>query len=222
MEDQGYESNDLVLAYEPPEELFAGATELKEEGLLEFEPIGRDGLVFLVNEGNPVASLTQDQLRAVYRGDVTDWSALGGAREPVIAFVRNEDSGSHAMFVKCLMHDEAVVDPQTVEVATAMGDLVEGIAEFGNGGGAIGYSVFYYADRMYAAPDVKMLAVDGVVPSNESIADGSYPLTSDFYAAIRADLPEDAPARLVYDWLLTEEGAALLREAGYVPVPAPQ
>ena len=60
--------------------------------------------------------------------------------------------------------------------------------------------------------------VDGIIPSNSTIQDGSYPYVNDFYAVIRDDEPEDSPARLLFDWLTSEGGQELIAETGYVPV----
>ena len=60
--------------------------------------------------------------------------------------------------------------------------------------------------------------VDGIMPSNSTIQDGSYPYVNDFYAVIRDDEPEDSPARLLFDWLTSEGGQELIAETGYVPV----
>ena len=104
------------------------------------------------------------------------------------------------------------------ELVHAMSGLVTAVAGFDGAGGAIGYSVFYYADMMYANPDIKLLSVDGVTPSNETIADGTYPFVNDFYVVIRSDEPADSPARILRDWLLTDEGTELLKSANYVPI----
>ena len=69
---------DLVLAYEPSEET---RKRMEEEASLEMKPIGRDALVFMVNASNPVKSLTEEQIQAVYSGQTTNWKELGGADE---------------------------------------------------------------------------------------------------------------------------------------------
>lgn len=97
------------------------------------------------------------------------------------------------------------------ELAPAeMGELIERLAEYNNAGNALGYSVFYYASYMYEKPGLKFLAVDGVAPTDETIADGSYPFLNDFYAVIRADEPAGSPARQIAEWLQTDEGKALI------------
>jgi phosphate transport system substrate-binding protein len=205
---------DLLLVYEAPDSLHSAI--IGKE--LEIAPIGRDGLVFLVNKKNLVNNLTTGQLVDIYTGKKTNWKQVGGLSGPIAAFQRNEYSGSQTLFLKLLMKDIAPMEPLSGFVPGDMFDLVEGVATFDGAGAAIGYSVFYYASLMYANPDIKILSVDGVEPSNESIQNGSYPLTNDFYVVIRADEPNDSPARLLRDWLLTDEGSRLLTESGYVSV----
>ncbi len=67
---------------------------------------------------------------------------------------------------------------------------------------------------MYAVDGIKMLGVSGVKPSRETIADGSYPYTNDFYAVVRADEPAGSPARRVMEWLLTADGQKTVVDAG--------
>ena len=97
-------------------------------------------------------------------------------------------------------------------------DLVDSIAAYNNSANAIGFSVYYYIDQMYSQPGLRLLAVDGVTPSNETIADQSYPLCNEFYAAVRQDSGADTPERKVYDWLSTDAGRACIEKSGYVAV----
>ena len=103
------------------------------------------------------------------------------------------------------------------ELAPAdMGGLVDSIAEYNNSANAIGFSVYYYIDQMYSKPGLRLLAVDGVTPGNDTIADESYPLCNEFYAVVHADAAPDSPQRKVYDWLDTDEGRRCIEKAGYV------
>jgi ABC-type phosphate transport system substrate-binding protein len=70
---------------------------------------------------------------------------------------------------------------------------------------------------MYAVDGIEMMGVSGVNPSRETIADGTYPYTNDFYAVVRADEPAGSPARRVMEWLLAPEGQQAVVDAGYVP-----
>ncbi len=55
---------------------------------LDQKALGRDALVFIVNEENPVQSLTQQQLRDIYAGKITNWKEVGGADAAIVAFQR--------------------------------------------------------------------------------------------------------------------------------------
>ena len=95
---------------------------------------------------------------------------------------------------------------------------MEVVAAYDGSGGAVGFSVYYYANLMHENPNLKLLSVDGAAPSAESIGGGEYPLVNDFYAVIRKSEPEDSPARLLRDWILTDEGRRLMLDLNYVPV----
>lgn len=207
-------SVDLLLVYEAPEETRAS---LEAQGVeLETTAIGRDGLVFLTNEENAVESLRVQQLRDIYAGRITDWGKVGGPAGPITAFQRNSDSGSQALFLKLVMQGEEPMEAPTELQPGGMGDLMESLAAFDGSSSAIGYSVYYYASEMYAQPNLRFMGVEGVMPSNETIADQSYPLTNDFYVVIRANEPEGSPARILRDWIVSEEGVQVLLDAGYV------
>ena len=208
----------LIIAYEAPESV---KEELKADGdPLEQKAIGRDALVFIVNEENPVQSLTQQQLRDIYAGRITSWKDVGGADSPIVAFQRGVDSGSQTLFKKLLIDkgDGQLMAAPTELAPADMGGLVDSIAEYNNSANAIGFSVYYYIDQMYSKPGLRLLAVDGVTPGNDTIADESYPLCNEFYAVVHADAAPDSPQRKVYDWLDTDEGRRCIEKAGYVAV----
>ena len=207
---------DILLVYEAAEETKAKVAASGVE--LEITPVGRDALVFINNENNPVESLTQQQLTDIYTGKITNWQELGGENQDIIAYQRKETSGSQSLFIKLLMQGQQPMEaPQTLKPAE-MDMLIDELARYNNEGNALGYSVFYYANYMYQQPGLRFLQVDGVAPSDETIADGSYPLLNEYYVVIRADEPADSPARQLRDWILSDEGKAALVKAGYIPV----
>lgn len=207
---------ELLLVYEPAEETYKM---IEQSGAqLEFTPIGRDALVFIANESNPVAGLTTQQLIDIYTGKITSWKDVGGNDKVITAFQRASASGSQALFRKLLMKDVKPMDAPTELYPSEMGELIEAIAEYNNDGGALGFSVFYYANYMYTKPGLKFIAVDGVMPSDATIADASYPFINEFYAVVRKDSPVDSPERKVVEWLKTNEGTQCIQGAGYIPV----
>ena len=205
----------LLIVYEAPgyvkDEIAQAGTQLEQKA------IGRVALVFIVNEVNPVQSLTQDQLREIYAGHITNWKDVGGDDTPIVAFQRGEDSGSQTLFQNLLIGDGELMEAPTELAPASMGGLVDSIASYNNSANAIGFSVYYYIDQMYSQPGLRLLAVEDVTPSNDTIASQEYPLCNDFYAVIRASAAADSPERQVYDWLSTEDGVRCIEKAGYVP-----
>ena len=206
----------MLVVYEAPdsvkEELEAANVQLEQK------PIGVDALVFIVNEDNPVTGA--DPAAAAGHLRRKDHQLEGRGRPgsghrclpaPV------EDSGSQTLFKKLLIQGGELMDPPTELAPAAMGELVDSLAAYNNSANAIGFSVYYYIDQMYSKPGLRLLSVDGVMPSNDTLADGSYPLCNDFYAVIRPDAAADSPERQLYDWLDTEAGQACIKKAGYVP-----
>ena len=205
----------MLVVYEAPDSV---KEELEEANVqLEQKAIGVDALVFIVNEDNPVTNLTQQQLKDIYAGKITNWKEVGGKDLDIVAFQRRADSGSQTLFKKLLIQDGELMDPPTELAPTAMGELVDSLAAYNNTANAIGFSVYYYINQMYSQPGLRLLSVDGVMPSNDTLADGSYPLCNDFYAVIHPDAAADSPERRLYNWLDTDAGLQCIRKAGYVP-----
>ena len=207
---------DLLIAGEPSAEVLA---EQEASGFQWLQtPFANDAFVFVVNADNPVDSITVDEARAIYTGELTNWSELGGEDREVLPFQRNAEAGSQSLMEKLVMQGTPMMDPPTGFVASTMGELMEVVRSYDGSPGAIGYSVYYYAREMEMAEGLKLLAVDGVQPSPETIRDGTYPLLNPKYVVLPADTPEDAPARILYDWLLSPDGQRLVAAEGYVPV----
>ena len=204
---------DILLVYAPSPSVFDSA---KYGGVeLEMAPIGRDGLVFLVNVANPVQSLTPSQLVMIYSGRIDNWSEVGGEDARIKAFQRPYRSGSQTMMDELVMKGVPMAEAEPGYVIGEMGGLIEEVAQFDNAQSAIGYNVYYFVSQMEMNENVRMLAVGGVAPSTQSISDGSYPFVSDFYAVIRTDAPEDSPERLIFNWIQSADGQALVRHEGY-------
>ena len=207
---------DILLAYEPSEEALNSA---KEQGFeWEMTPIGCDALVFISNKDNPVSELSDAQIRGIYSGEITGWGELGGNDADIIAYQRNKDSGSQTLFDKLINLGEKLMTPPTEQIIGSMSGLLEVVADFDNSPDALGYTVYYYLSNM--EPDKlsrsKILAVDGVECNNDTIRSGAYPYVNDFYAVIPANLPDDAPARVLYNWICSEQGRELAERENYV------
>ncbi|SCW26732.1 phosphate transport system substrate-binding protein [Ruminococcaceae bacterium YRB3002] len=189
-------SVDLFFTAHPSPDQMASAEEKGVE--LKIVPIGLESFVFFVNKDNPVDGLTVDQIRAIYRNEITDWSEVGGPERMINPLTRIKNSGSQMMMDK-FMQD----------------NMFEARLPLSIFGGAIGYSFRYYLSGLVANDNVKMLSVNGVYPSAENIRNGTYPITTNFYVVYRADNDNPNVERVV-DWLLSDEGQQMIEGCGYV------
>lgn len=185
---------DIIFVAAPSEAQLQYADEKGAE--LVFQPIGREAFVFIVNDKNPVDSLTIQQIRDVYSGKITSWSDLGGGNYPINALQRLEGSGSQSALVKFM--GDVPLKENTSNV-------------FGK---SLGFSFRYFVTGLSGKQGIKMLAVDGVYPDRENISSGSYPVTMDFYAVYRADNSNENVHKVI-EWILSEEGQRLIEESGY-------
>ena len=219
---------DLVLAgVAPGREISALAASRGVE--LELVPVGCDAMVFFTNAENGVSGLTVEQLSELYvHNSPKSWAGLGGEEATLYPYCRNEDSGSHANMERYILGGQPIhPDIQDGRTAGSMATIFSSVAsapELDPPGYGIGYSLYYYYQKNYIAlggvdelgnPRLKLLAIDGVQPTDETIASGAYPLSDYIYAVVRADTPENAPARGVVNYLRSEAGQQCVRRAGF-------
>ena len=180
---------------------------------LSVTPIGREAFVFFTEPDNPVTNLTSEQLRAIYHGDITNWKEVGGKDQRIIAFQRPEDSGSQAM-MQWFMGDISLKAPETYEYVSSMGGVVDKVAQYNNEKGALGYSFRYFVEDLKQEDDVRIISVDGVQPTLENIANGSYPLTVDLCVTAR-QITSNPYVQEMIEFMLSEDGQELVEKSGY-------
>lgn len=178
-------------------------------------PIGREAFVFFVHEDNPVDSLELEQIQKIYAGDMTSWEEVGGKKDSIRAFQRPEDSGSQTALQR-LMGDKKLMDAPVEDVPEGMGGIIEQTASYQNHKNALGFSFRFYATEMVDEHAIKLLRVNDVAPTVETIADGTYPITSEFYAVTTTDKYEQYKPFI--EWVTSEEGQSLVEKTGYVPL----
>ncbi|MHB9109038.1 MAG: PstS family phosphate ABC transporter substrate-binding protein [Armatimonadota bacterium] len=183
---------------------------------LDVRPVALDAFVFLVNERNPVRSLTLDQIRAIYTGKTTFWQSLGGQNEFIVAYTRNENSGSEELMRDLVMGEQKMIKPKKLVLQTMAGPI-EAIAVNSDG---IAYSVYYYEHFIDHRDEIRLLAINGIEPTEKTIANRTYPLTTEVYVVTRKKLNPKSPAAKMRDWLLSTEGQQMVAKSGYVPVKA--
>jgi len=206
---------DLIFCAPPSDDQVQRAKNLGIE--FEAKQVLNSGFVFFVNKNNPVNNLTKEQLHDIYAGKITNWSQLGGLDEEIIAYQRSEGSGSQSGLYKHLIAQEDVMEAPIEQKIGAMSEIIDAVAQYDNSTQAIGYSYYYYITNMHYQEDVKLLAIDGIYPTNETISSGMYPFISETAAYFRSNEPEDSVVRKIAAWCAGAAGNIMAEDLGYVP-----
>ena len=180
--------------------------------------IARDAIGVIVNPENPVDHLTMSQLSAIYRGEINNWSEVGGEDRPIVRLSRETNSGTHVFFLETVIrmgdkNDKTIFSPDTLLLPSSEGIIAE-VSENPN---AIGYD-----GLGYLTPEVKKVALSSpetpdvfVLPSVETVADGSYMISRNLYMYTQ-DVPVGA-IKDYLDWILSPEAQIIVTELGFVP-----
>ena len=188
--------------------LASRALKAEEEAAgLEGTVLAYDGIAVIVNPENSLTGLTLEELAAIYTGEISNWKELGGADAEIVLIGREAGSGTRDGFETITDTAERCLYRQEL---TSTGDVITAVA---SNPAAIGY-----ASLASLKDSVRALAVDGVVPSEESVLDGSYTVQRPFLLVTRSGeaLPESAQAFL--DYALSPEAAEIIALAGAVAV----
>ena len=213
----GYEKlaekeTDIFFGAKPSEEQVAYA---EEQGTtFTYTQIGWEAFVFFVHKDNPVDSLTVEEIKGIYSGKITNWKEVGGHDEEIVAYQRNEGSGSQSMMLR-FMDGTPLMEPDKKEVVGFMGGIIEKVADYKSRSESIGFSFRYYVEGIIRNPEIKVIAVDGVAATKENVGNGSYPIVTPLYAVTYAGNENENVDRLL-EWVLSEEGQYIIEETGYV------
>lgn len=169
-----------------------------------------DCVAVVVHSSNPVTELTLAQLGAIYRGEITNWSEVGGPDLDIVLVSRDSASGTFEFFKE----EVVAVEDENAEFAKEAMLLPSTQAivnEVTQNEAAIGY-----VGLGYLTEATKVLAIDGVVASVETAMDQSYPLARYLYMYTNGQPTGVIQAFL--DWVLSEDGSAIITDQGFVSV----
>jgi phosphate transport system substrate-binding protein len=172
--------------------------------------VARDGVAMYVNDQNPVAQLTIEQVKGIYLGDIKNWKDVGGKDAPIVLYSRENSSGTY-VFVKehVLGNQDYAPEAQTLPGTAA---VVNAVAKEANG---IGYGGAAYAKGV---KEVKIVGKDGqaYLPNAENVKSGKYALSRPLFMYTRAKPAGDAKDFI--DFCLSPAGQAIVTQVGYYPV----
>lgn len=179
----------------------------KDKGVNPVEHIiAKDAIAIVVHPSNPVSALTVEQVRDIYSGKISNWKELGGKDRKIVVVSRDSASGTYEAFHELVLRGEklrsdALLLASNQAVAQTVAQTEDAIGYVGLG---------------YLSPRVKVLKIDGVLPSKETVMDGSYKISRPLFMYTNGE-----PTGVVKDFIdfvLSPEGQRIVEEQGFVAV----
>jgi len=183
------------------------------------QEVALDGVAVIVNNSVAVDDLTLEQIAQIYAGEITDWSEIiDGASGEIVVVNRDSASGTRAAFFELVMEKALGKDPEpqftTNSIETdSNGNMVATVNSTPN---AIGYCGMGYLSEL---TDGKAVSVDGVVPSMETVVDGSFPISRYLYFVSFGELDPDGVEQAFIDFCRGDEGQNIIEDTGYIKLP---
>lgn len=202
---------DIFIGVYPSQEQIDVAKKLNTEFV--YTPIGAEAFVFFVHKDNPIDSLTTEQIQGIYSGKIKNWKEVGGNDEKIVAFQRNEGSGSQSMLIRFMDGKELMKAPSE-QVNSLMSGIIEQVSDYRSTTASIGFSYRYYVEGIIKNPDIKIIKVDGVAPTQETIKTNKYPIVTPIYA-VTYQGNENKNVDLLLQWILSKEGQEIIEKTGY-------
>lgn len=176
----------------------------KAEGAVE-NVIAKDGVAVVVNPANPVTELTSEQIAKIFTGEITNWSEVGGEDAEIAVFGRDSASGTRSAFEEILgIQDKCAY----LNEYSSTGDVIGNVASNPN---AIGYASLSAVDETVSA-----VSVDGVAPTEATVADGSFPIQRPFVIVTVEGTELSEAAQAFLNYAMSADVADIIAAAGAV------
>lgn len=202
-------SSGIQAAAEDRCDIGLASRDLKEEEKADLQEtvVAIDGIGIIVHPDNPVTDLTIEQIGKIYSGEIANWKEIGGSDAPIVCIGREAASGTRDGFEEVTGTKDQCKYSQEL---TSTGDVVQTVSGNPN---AIGY-----ASVASANDTVKMVSVEGVSPTTETIQDGEYKVQRNFVLVTKKDTALSKAAKEFFDFATSPQADSLITEAGAVPV----
>jgi len=178
--------------------------EEKSNGAVE-NIVALDGVAVVVNPENGVTDLTVEQIAQIFTGEITNWSELGGNDAEIAVFGRDAASGTRSAFEEILgIQDQCAY----LNEYSSTGDVIGNVASNPN---AIGYASLSAVDETVSA-----VSVDGVAPTEATVADGSFPIQRPFVIVTVEGTELSEAAQAFLNYAMSADVADIIAAAGAV------
>lgn len=169
--------------------------------------IAYDGLSVIVHPSNPVKNLTKQQVRAIYMGEIKNWKELGGPDQKIVVISRDTNSGTYETWETKVMKAEKITDK--AEYVGSNGAIRQRVLDTA---AAIGYVGLAFTEG------VKILTVDGIEPTPETVLDKTYPIARPLYMYTNGEPGADTHVGKFLGLAKSAEGKKIIEETGFIPV----
>ena len=166
-----------------------------------------DGIALIVNAQSSLAEMSKRQVEQIFTGDVTDWSAVGGAAGKISVYTRNTSSGTYSDFKELAMKKRDYASSS--QKLAGNEQIVAEVAKNPNG---IGYVGLAYINE----PGIKVLTIDGGLPNKESVLSKKYPYARPTFYYTNGE-PSGEAAKFI-EFTHSEIGQKLVEKVGFIPV----
>lgn len=181
-------------------------SELEEFPQLASVAIAMDGIAVVVNPGVNVDSLTIEEVAQIFAGEITNWEPFTGQDMVIITAAREEGSGTRDAFESMVMDGKLVTDRAILQPSN--GSIVTTVSTTP---GSISFISFGYISE-----DIKVVRINDIDASAETVLDGSYPLARPLNFVLDGSAEGEASAFI--NFVLSDEGQAIVLDEGYIPV----
>lgn len=165
-----------------------------------------DGIAVIVDPANSVSDIPADKLAAIYKGEITNWSELGGDDEAIVVIGRESGSGTRDAFEELLEVKDACKYAQELDSTGGVKAKVAATP------GAIGYVSLDVVDE-----SIKAVSIDSVEPTEANIIAGDYLLSRPFVMATNGEI--SAQNDLVkgwFDYISSDAGKDVIKSVGLI------
>jgi len=170
--------------------------------------VAYDGIAVIVNSANPIKGLTKKQAEQIFTGEVSDWSAAGGSGGKISIYTRNTSSGTYSDFKELAMKKRDYAGG-----SQKMAGNEQIAAEVGKNPNGIGYVGLAYTK----ASGIKVVAIDGVMPSVQTVHAKTYPYARPTFYYTNGE--PGGLAKQFLDFTISSAGQKIVAQVGFVPIP---
>ena len=175
--------------------------------------VALDGLSVYVNADNTIKELTEDQLKQIFTGKVTNWKDVGGPDAPITVYSRENSSGTYEFFKEHILKGQDFAASAQTEPGTAA--IIQAISK---DKGAIGYGGAAYGSGVNHLSVKKDDSSPAVEPTEENVVNGAYPIWRYLYVYVNPSLDKGEVADYL-KWIRSDEGQKIVKDVGYYPLP---